>query len=95
MCMYHQTMPSHSTKYTDNAIYVRAQVDTEELLRHQVLLHHVLEDRHHLVSSKGLEGKSQDTIRLHVGHEGSLGLTEPKHLVGHRNSTNLEDEVNS
>ena len=53
-------------------ISIPAQVDREEGLRHQVLLHHVVKDRHHIVRGNGLEGKSQDTIGLHTGHERSL-----------------------
>lgn len=68
------------------------QVDREQGLGHQALIDHAVEDRHDIVRGNGLEGQSQDTISSHVSHEGSLCLTQSKHLIGHRDAAHLDTQ---
>lgn len=70
-----------------------AQVDGEHWQRHQALLDHVVEDRHHAVSGDRLEGQTQDAVGSHVGHEGVLRLTESQHLTFDGDVANLEGRM--
>ena len=67
---------------------VPAQVHREVIL-HQALLHHVVEDRLSPRGSQAGEGQTQNTVSLHVSHEGSLALAQSKRLVRHLDTSNL------
>lgn len=67
-----------------------AQVDGEEVLGDQALAHHVVEDRGGSRGGDGGEGKTQNTISLHVLHELGLGFAQAKDLVAHTDSAHLE-----
>lgn len=77
-----------------NSVYCKslpAQVEREVVLLHQTLLDHVVEYGLGTRGGNAGEGQAQNAIRRHVGQEGSLGLAQAKHLIGHLDASNLQE----
>lgn len=91
-CKFNLKRIAHCEAKDFHPVSVPAQVDGEQRLGHEFLLHHTIEDGHDVVRGNGLEGQTQDAISQHVGHEGSLCLAQSKHLIGHRDAANLDTD---
>lgn len=64
-----------------------AQVDREQGLVHSPRAPDAVEDRHDIA-----RGQSQGTTSSRISHEGSLCLTQSKHLICHRDVAHLDTQ---
>ncbi|KAG9353069.1 hypothetical protein JZ751_017645 [Albula glossodonta] len=69
-----------------------AQINREQVLGKEPPGHHAVKDRGGARGREDGEGKPQDAIGLHIGHEDRFGLTQTKDLTRNVDTANLGKE---
>lgn len=83
-----------AAKWVVSSHDLRGQVDREEILGHQVFIHHVVKDRGCSCERDAREGQTQDSIEgEEVEGEKRLIRAQAKDLVGDLNVSNLQGEM--
>lgn len=71
-------------------LFLRAQVDREEIHANQALTHHVVKNRSSIWLSSTRKRQAQNAICNQVLHEGSLNFAHAEDLILHGESTHLK-----